>query len=91
MVETWEVMMGAIERIRLLDAKHESKGDKEKQALDDWDGEERDHWEALHIPSGGLGRGYSTLSKRLGQVRNGDWGISSGKKKPSSLRNEETF
>jgi hypothetical protein len=38
-----------------------------------------------------LGRGYSTLSKRLGQVRTGDWGMSGGKKKASSLRNQEIF
>lgn len=85
-VEGWEVMMDAIERLRNLD-KHASKGMKDHQDLEDWDVEVNADWEA-HIPSGGLGRGYSTLSKRLTQVRSGDWGMSAVKKRPSSLRNE---
>lgn len=80
-VESWEVMMSAIEKMRLMDRK---KAVKER--LEDWDGGEKEDWENLNFPSGGLGRGYSTLSKRIGQVRTGDWGMSGGKKKPSSLR-----
>ena len=87
-VESWEVMLGAIERMRLLDAKNSSP---EKEELEDWDSGEKSDWDLAHFPSGGLGRGYSTLSKRLGQVRTGDWGMSGGKKKASSLRNQEIF
>jgi len=82
--------MGTIERLRLLDARG---GMVEKENLDDWDGGEKEEWDApqSQFPGAGLGRGYSTystLSKRLGQVRTGDWGIP-GSKKPSSLRNFE--
>jgi WD repeat-containing protein 59 len=76
-------MMSAIEKMRMLDRQN---GGKEKERLEDWDGGEKGDWESVNFPGGGLGRGYSTLSKRLGQVRTGDWGMSSGKKKPSSLR-----
>jgi hypothetical protein len=89
-VESWEVMMGAIERMRMLDAKSGSKAGKEKQALEDWDGEEKAEWENINFQAQGLGfgRGYSTLTKRIDRVRTGDWGISSPKKRPSSLRKE---
>ena len=80
-VESWEVMIGEIEKMRLLD-RHRSRNE---ERLEDWDGEEKDDWEDVNGPSG-LGRGYSTLSKRLGQVRSGEWGMSGSKKKPSSLR-----
>lgn len=90
-VETWEVMMGAIERMRILDQKNGAKSGKAKERLDEWDGAEKADWENINFPSGGLERGYSTLNKRLGQVRTGDWGMSSGKKKASSLRNQEIF
>jgi WD repeat-containing protein 59 len=90
-VESWEVMMGAIEQMRKLDAMNGSNSGKDMQALDEWDVEEKADWESVQFPSGGLGRGYSTLSKRIGQVRTGDWGMSSGKKRPSSLRKEEIF
>jgi hypothetical protein len=73
--------------MRALD-KHASKGMKEKQDLDDWDVEMSVDWEAAQVPCGGLGRGYSTLTKRLDQVRGGHWGMSPEKKKPSSLRDE---
>ncbi|KAG0651709.1 putative RING finger and WD repeat-containing [Hyphodiscus hymeniophilus] len=81
-VESWEVMMSAIEKMRLMDR---PRGSSEER-LEDWDGRENGDWEDVNVPSGGLGRGYSTLSKRFGQVRTGDWGMSGGKKKPSSLR-----
>jgi hypothetical protein len=99
-VESWEVMMGAIERMRILDSKPSSRAGKEKdredQALEEWDGEEKADWEvgggvAGFPPAGGLGRGYSTL-KRIGQVRGSEWGLGSGgKKKASSLRNQEIY
>jgi len=77
--------MSAIERLRLLDVKNGGR-EKDKEILDEWDTGEKEDWE--QFPGGGLGRGnstYSTLSKRLGQVRTGDW----GSKKPSSLKNFE--
>jgi len=92
--------MDAIERMRVLDSKASSRGAKEKeredQALEEWDGEEKADWEVAggvpgYPPTGGLGRGYSTL-RRIGQVRGGEWGLGSGgKKKPSSLRNQEIY
>ena len=86
-------MMGEIERMRLLDAKGGAKAGKEKQALEDWDGEEKADWDAreninFQVQGRGLGRGYSTISKTIDQVRAGDWGISGAKKRPSSLRKE---
>ena len=61
-------MMGAIERMRVLDSKASSRAGKEKQPLEEWDGEEKADWELAEFsPIVGLGRGYSTL-KRIGQV-----------------------
>lgn len=82
-VESWEVMMSAIEKMKKLDRQNSGS---EKERLDDWDGAETGEWENVNFPAGGLGRGYSTLSKRLGQVRTSDWSMSGAKKKPSSLR-----
>ncbi|KAF8864519.1 hypothetical protein BDZ45DRAFT_581868 [Acephala macrosclerotiorum] len=90
-VESWEVMMGAIERLRALDAKHGSKGKEKQEALEDWHGERRTEWEDINFPAAGLGRGYSTLNKTLGGVRTRDWGLAGGKHRPSSLRKEEIF
>ena len=75
-VESWEVMMSAIEKMRLLDRK--AGKEREGERLEDWDGGEKGDWESVNFPNGGLGRGYSTLSERLGQVRTGDWGMSGG-------------
>lgn len=93
-VESWEILQSAIEQMRLLDALHNKN--KSKQPTEEWveekaewSGHERADWEHIGFPSSGLGKGVSTLGRRLGQVRAGDWGMSSGKKKPSSLRNEE--
>jgi hypothetical protein len=83
-VESWEVMMSAIERLRMLDG----AGNNETDNLDEWDTGEKEWDLSSQFSRGGVGRGfstYSTLSKRLGQVRNGDWGA----KKASSLRNFE--
>lgn len=87
-VESWEVMLGALERLRLLDA---TASEKEKNGLEDWDTEEKSDPPAAHHPSKGLGKGYSTLSRRLGRVRTGEWGTSGGKKKASGLRKEDMF
>jgi hypothetical protein len=92
LVESWEVLTSAIERMRALDEKSSSMG-KEQEPLHEWDGEAKSDWDTGHldIPGGGFGRGYSTISKRLVGVRTGDWGMPSGKKKASSLRNEGIF
>ncbi|KAG9241870.1 hypothetical protein BJ878DRAFT_427148 [Calycina marina] len=91
-VESWGQMISAIERLRALDA--ENKG---TESLDDWNAGGKDEWDVgedlTTMPSNastGFGRGYSTLTQRLGRVRTGDWGINGGKKKGSrSLRNVE--
>jgi len=88
LVESWEVLTSAIERMRALDEKNAPSMGTEKESLEDWGGEEKSEWDNLDIPGGGLGRGYSTLSKRLVGVRTG---MQSGKKKASSLRNEGMF
>ena len=82
-VESWEVMMSAIEKMRMLDRQN---GGKEKERLEGSNGGEKGEWENVNFPAGGLGRGYSTLGRRLGQVRTGDWSMSGGRKKSSSLR-----
>lgn len=89
-VESWEVMMGAIERKRILDSKSSSRAGKEKQALEEGDGDEKTDWELAGFPPAvGLGKGYSTL-KRIGQVKGTEWGSGSGgKKNASSLRNQD--
>ncbi|TVY85409.1 putative RWD RING finger and WD repeat-containing protein [Lachnellula suecica] len=87
LVESWEVLTAAIERMRLLDA--QSLG-TEKEPLHEWD-EEKNEWDNLDVPGEGFGRGYSTLSKRLAGVRTADWGMPNGKKKASSVRKEEMF
>lgn len=97
-VESWEVMMGSIERMRILEIKSTpgSRAGKEKQRedLEEWDGEAHADWEVSGFPPvtvGGLGRASSTL-RRFGQVRGGEWGLGSGgKKKASSLRNEKFY
>lgn len=90
-VESWEVLTSAIERMRLLDKRAPTAFNKGKEPLDEWDGEGRTDWDNIVVPAGTLGMGYSTFSKRLGQVRTGDWGMTSGKKKASSLRKERIF
>jgi hypothetical protein len=87
-VESWEAMLSALERMRQLDAE---SADRERNSLDDWDIAEKSDPPSAHTPSKKLGKGYSTLSKRLGQVRSGEWGTPLGKKKPSSLRKEDLF
>jgi hypothetical protein len=75
-VESWEVMMNAMEKKRLM----------KKERLEDSDDGEKGEWESVNFSSKGFGRGYSTLSKRLGQVRTGEWGMGGVKKKSGSLR-----
>jgi hypothetical protein len=76
--------------MRALDEKSAASMGKEQEPLHEWDGEAKSDWDTGHldIPGGGFGRGYSTISKRFVGVRTGDWGMPSGKKKASSLRNE---
>ncbi|TVY50967.1 putative RWD,RING finger and WD repeat-containing protein [Lachnellula cervina] len=87
LIESWGVLTSAIEQMRLLDAQRVGK---EKELLHEWGGEEKSDWDTFGISGGGMGRGYSTFSKRFVGVRTGDWGIPNGKK-ASSLRNEELF
>ncbi len=88
-VESWEVMMGAIERMRALDAQrnqHHGKG-KQKQTLEEWDEPVKDNWDSPAVA--GLGRG--NLNLMLGRKMGREWSmgmVASGKKKASSLRNE---
>jgi hypothetical protein len=79
-------MMSQIERMRALDAKQ----GKETERLEDWDSTEKEDWqqESEPAPGNGISRQYSNLSQRFGRVRTGDWGMSGGKKRPSSLRKE---
>jgi hypothetical protein len=82
-VESWEVMMSAIEKKSLIDRQRGGSDER----LEDWDGGEKGEWENVNAPSGGLSsRGYSTLGKRLVQGRTSHWGMSGEKKKASSLR-----
>lgn len=90
LVETWEVMMGAIESMRALEEKNGVKATEE--SIDEWD--EKTDWEHMSPPPvGELVKPYNSLSRRLGQVRSGvgEWGMSGAKKKPSSLKNQEMF
>jgi hypothetical protein len=87
-VESWEVMISALERMKFLDA---GSPEKDKAGLEDWDTEDKSDPQLAHLPSRGLGKEFSTLSRRLGRVRTGDWGTTSGKKKASSLRKEDLF
>jgi hypothetical protein len=74
-VESWEAMMSAIEKMRLLDQQNDGQ---EKERLEDWDVGGKGEWENINFSAGGLGR---TMGKRLG--------MAAGSKKPSSLRKEE--
>jgi hypothetical protein len=86
-VESWEVMMGAIDLMRKL------HGISQRRKHDDWGGSEKDDWEksgsgVATPPSPGFGKGYSALSRKLGQVRTGEWG-SGLRRKGSILRKDE--
>lgn len=87
-VESWEVMLSALERMRLLDV---NRVEKEKIELEDWDTEDKSDTQVTHHPSKALSKGYSTLSRRLGRVRTGEWGTPGGKKKANSLRKQDLF
>lgn len=63
----------------------------EEEETDDFETDGRSEWEKIKLPGGidspaaeGLG---TVLSKRLEQVRAGDWSLSAVKKRASSLRN----
>jgi len=65
--------------------------DAEEEETDDFETDGRSEWEKIKIPGGvdspvaeGLG---TALSKRIEQVRTGDWGLGSAKRRASSLRN----
>jgi len=90
-VESWEVMIGALEMMRR--AHHSTK----KSRTGNLDGGERSDWDSsksvdMRSESGqgsSVGKGYSTLSKRLGQVRNAEWG-SGLRRKGSLLKRDDT-
>ncbi|KFY19996.1 hypothetical protein V491_04066 [Pseudogymnoascus sp. VKM F-3775] len=109
-VESWEVMMGALEKMRKKEAKR-AKGREVKvpprRLTEEWD--EGSDWEGAReskteVPPaktpvrGPMGQAmgqaqlnYSTLSRRLGQVRAGDgWmGVGSGLRKKGSVSSTE--
>lgn len=87
-VESWEAMLSALEQMRFLEANGSTV---EKHGLEDWDVEEKGDPPIPDLPGRGLGKGYSTLGRRLGRVRAGDWGAGVGRKKPSGLRKEDLF
>jgi len=84
-VESWEVMMGTIERMPALDTAGNIGDD-----MGDWDGGEKEEWDLAQVGRG-LGRGSSMLSRKLEKVRTGDWGMGGNKKRASSLRKEESL
>jgi WD repeat-containing protein 59 len=72
-VESWEVMMGAIDLMRKL------HGNGKRRKHEDWGSSEKEDWEksesGVVTPSSpGFGKGYSTVSRRLGQAKAGEWG-----------------
>lgn len=87
LMESWDVMIDAIERMRLLHST--GAGDAESE---DFENDDRSDWEKIKSPgrvdhltvgeSAGMG-----LSKRFEQVRTSDWGLASVKRRASSLRN----
>ncbi|KAH8684841.1 hypothetical protein BGZ60DRAFT_366122 [Tricladium varicosporioides] len=99
LVESWAFLASEIERMRLIDTQILSPTTDNGYAgfdehLTEWHGEDKSDWDHAGHPGDGinLGVGYSVgLSKRLSQVKSGDWGMSSNKKRASSLRKEETF
>lgn len=88
-VESWEAMMGAIEKMRKLHRAH-----KHTKSDEEWDDGDREEWSSVKRESGlppppsPTGMGISTLSRRLGQVRSAEWG-SGLRRKGSLLRREE--
>ncbi|KAF7952028.1 uncharacterized protein EAE97_001525 [Botrytis byssoidea] len=84
LIESLGVMiefMRALERKKALD---------NNEDVEEWDVpvEEKDDWENVNLPLGDLGLTPSSLTKRVEQVKSSDWNV---KKKPSSLRKEESF
>ncbi len=83
-VESWEVMIGAIERMRKAHHHHTKRRD-----IEEMDGGDKSDWDSsrsVDMRESGQ-RAYSTLSKRLGQVRNAEWG--SGLRRKGSLLKRE--
>jgi WD repeat-containing protein 59 len=87
-VESWEAMMGAIERMNNQHFTH-----RHKKSDEEWDEGEKMEWSSVRMennpPPSPLGIGYSTLSRRLvGQVRTAEWG-SGLRRKGSLVKREE--
>jgi WD repeat-containing protein 59 len=76
-------MLDALERMRLVDTKGSAK---ESNSVEEWDTGGKSDFQVAHLPAKALGKGYTTLSRRIGRVRTGDWGTNSGKKKASSSK-----
>ncbi|RDW80154.1 hypothetical protein BP6252_04792 [Coleophoma cylindrospora] len=79
-VESWEVMMAEIGRQR----------DSEMLSEEHYEEWLKDQWETIgpKDPSDSPGKGYSTLSKRVEQVKKGDLGKSGLKKRSSSIKTQ---
>lgn len=96
-VESWEVMMGALEMMRRREAKKVAKVGP-RRLTEEWE-EEGGVWEgarlgtevALKTRMGQMQGGYSSLSRKLGQVRGGDgWmGVGSAGRKRGGLGSSE--
>ncbi|KAM3075292.1 hypothetical protein ACMFMG_007266 [Clarireedia jacksonii] len=85
LIESLGVM---IEFMRALERK---KAVAEKEDVDEWDLDDKTDWENINIPSGGLGRTHSTISRRVERVKAGDWGLSGTKRRSGSMRKDESF
>jgi hypothetical protein len=68
--------------------------DGDNQQTEESETEARNDWENVALPGpvtvssmgGAISKG---LSRRIGQVRTGEWSLSGAIKRPSSLRNQE--
>ncbi|ELR07094.1 hypothetical protein GMDG_08271 [Pseudogymnoascus destructans 20631-21] len=105
-VESWEVMMGALEKMRKKEARRAKvplwRLTEEWNEGSDWEGarESRAEVPPAKTPRGTMGQAmgyaqqlnFSTLSRRLGQVRARDgWmGVRSGLRKKGSVSTSST-
>jgi WD repeat-containing protein 59 len=86
LVESWEAMMGAIEKMRMLhmNQKGRKSEDSDRDETTDW---ENVKVESRQPPSPGLAMGYTSLSRQLKQVRTSEWG--SGLRRKRSLQKKD--
>jgi WD40 repeat protein len=84
LVESWEFLTSAIEKMRKLDELNKAKDREEgKESLEGWEGEEKSEWEDSKGSNMGIG---AHLRGRLSQVKSGEWGMAGVKRRTSSLR-----